>query len=135
MPSLPWPNTRSSSGAIATSGTERSNMAIGMNATSTGLHRTNATAITVAIAMPEKNPMAAFTSVVASAPKLATRAAAALSDVGRTPRAGASENRYCHTSSGDFPTNVETPNSFSNAVQSTASTTTATTIVSSDRAA
>ena len=36
MPSLPWPKISSSSGAMATSGTERSSMAIGMNANSNG---------------------------------------------------------------------------------------------------
>ena len=37
-PSLPWPKISSSSGAIATSGTERSSIAIGMNANSNGLN-------------------------------------------------------------------------------------------------
>lgn len=37
IPSLPWPKINSSTGAIATSGTERSSIAIGMNANSNGL--------------------------------------------------------------------------------------------------
>ena len=53
-------------------------------------------AITVAITIPETKPMAALTSVVPSAPKLAARASAADSDAGRMPRAGVSANRYCH---------------------------------------
>ncbi len=38
IPSLPWPKISSSTGAMATSGTERSSIAIGMKANSNGLN-------------------------------------------------------------------------------------------------
>ena len=44
-PSLPCPKISSSTGAMATSGTERSSIAIGMNANSNGLITTNSAAI------------------------------------------------------------------------------------------
>ncbi len=61
---LVWPKISRISGAIATSGTDRSNIAIGMNANSNGSNSTNSDAITSATSMPMTKPSPASVSVV-----------------------------------------------------------------------
>ena len=78
---------------MATSGTDRSSIAIGMKANSSGLTMTNSPAITMATTMPVMNPIAASARVVSQACSSSVRAASAVSERSRTPRAGLSVNR------------------------------------------
>ena len=71
--SRPRPKMRQISGVMATSGTERSAMAIGMNADSTLRHRLNTTAKTTAATVPATSPMAASRNVVIVASRRISR--------------------------------------------------------------
>ena len=92
-PSLPCPKISSSTGAMATSGTERSSIAIGMNANSNGFTTTNSAAITLATTSPVTKPIAASPTVTSHASSSCERAASAVRFDARTARGGASLNR------------------------------------------
>ena len=71
------------SGVIATSGTDRSNMAIGMNVWATGRNITNSAAATTAAPMPHTNPIPASFSVIHKLSRIALRSAEAVGSVNR----------------------------------------------------
>ena len=93
-PTRPRPKISVMIGVIATSGTERSSMATGMNACSTLRNRTNPIPTTRAAIMPPTNPSEASRSVVPSGSNTADRLAAASGAV----------TMYSQTACGVLPT-------------------------------
>ena len=93
IPRLPWPNISSNTGAIATSGTDRSSIAIGMNANSNGWDSTKATAISGGRDHAGDEADAGIDERRPERRERLRAGLSAVSDAGRTPFGGSLENR------------------------------------------